>query len=465
MIQGKQTVKEVAPVLPIQPETVFLNLPKRESKIGYLKSLTRIADFRLILWNVWLVALSPVFLILKLRRYAKKRNNHEFDMDRWFLPTPSEAAKDQERLVFVGASFGEILLIDPLTKQLKQERPNLAITWVIRDRHTFEELKNHKPGQRVVHWPFDFYFPVAKWLRQENPHHVVFVERYSFPNMVVGAKKIGAKVALINGRSKDVEKSGRLMGSYYRWLFSKFDTMCFQNMNYVERVRALCPAGFEPFSTGNIKLDLKNPVLDPEKEAEIRAWLKVEDELPILAAGSSNNDEEDKFIVDAFLKVRAQIPCRLLFAPRKLQRLPSILKSMGDTGLTVSMRTKREGPADVMMLDTIGELAFTYGLCNAAYVGGSLNGMGHNIIEPIQYGIPVSYGPMRGHFEELQRACERVGIGFRLRNSDELACHWLQVLGDNDFLEEKREAAHSLLNAQKGAMDRTLTCMLSYLDR
>lgn len=464
MIQGKQTVKDAVSTLPIHPDSAVVKVGPKTEKIGWLQSITRIADVRLILWNIWLVLFSPLFLALKLRRYFKKRNNHEFDADRWFLPTPSDAAANQERLVFVGASFGEILLIDPLTKQLQKERPDLAITWAVRDRHTFEELKNHKPDQRVVHWPFDFYFPVAKWLRQENPDHVIFVERYSFPNMVVGAKKIGAKVGLINGRSKDVEKSGRTTGFYYRWLFSKFDTMCFQNMNYVERVRSLCPPGKEPISTGNIKLDLKNPVLDPEKEAEVRAWLTFEDGLPTLAAGSSNNDEEDKFILDAFMKVREQIPCRLLFAPRKLQRIPKILKTISEYGLTASMRTKREGPADIMMLDTIGELAFAYGLTSAAYVGGSLNGQGHNIIEPIQYGIPVSYGPMRGHFEELQRACEKVDIGFRVKTSDELAKHWLQCLGDQDFLPSKKVAANLLLNAQNGAMDRTLDQVLKQID-
>jgi 3-deoxy-D-manno-octulosonic-acid transferase len=70
-----------------------------------------------------------------------------------------------------------------------------------------------------------------------------------------------------------------------------------------------------------------------------------------------------------------------------------------------------QAPVDVFCLDTVGELAVAYRYAQAAYVGGTLNSAGHNMAEPLYWGIPVSYGPARGFFETVKRACEAAGVG------------------------------------------------------
>ena len=115
-----------------------------------------------------------------------------------------------------------------------------------------------------------------------------------------------------------------------------------------------------------------------------------------------------------------------------------------------------DGPADVYILDSFGELSYAYKFASAAYVGGALFGMGHNVIEPLEWGIPVSYGSNRGHFGTIQESCERAGVGTRIAKSSQLAVHWLGVLNSPECRAEIAEQCRTMLERHRGALGVTL---------
>jgi 3-deoxy-D-manno-octulosonic-acid transferase len=427
-------------------------------------NLWRIAlDPRLILWNLFMIGIGPLALALKIRRFVRKRANHEFTRLRWDIPNLSAKLPPPEHphLILAGASFGEMLLMDRITKALIAEEPRLTITWAIRDPRTLEQLRRERPHQRVAVWPYDSLPPVLKWVRQNPCDALVFVERFSFPTLAGAAKLAGARVSLVNGR---VKPSGlpALSAPYYRWLLGNFSVLCFQNETYAKRAQKMAPEG-TVVVTGNVKLDLPHRPLTAESAAEVENWLLAGEPVPILAAGSTNNEEEERFVLEAFKTVRRRTPCRLLLAPRKFERVPEVMKVIAEAGLTASRRTKNSPPADVMVLDTMGELAHCYQFCKAAYVGGSYNGMGHNVAEPVQWGVPVSYGMRRGHFEDLQKACERAGVGFRVGTSLALADHWTRAITDEMFELQVRESCKGLFANEEGALERTIQQILATL--
>lgn len=418
-------------------------------------ALAALGDWRLIAWNLALILAAPVLLGMKLRKYLKKRFNYEFNPKRWFLSQASPIEPGKPHILFVGATYGEVRLCEPLIEGLRSGHPELQITIATRDRHTMEQWAARRPGDRMVLLPFDFIWPIAKFLTRERPDYVVFSEMYSFPNLVVGAKRMGSKLAAINARSKDFAGPSRYERGYYRWILSHFDAIGVQTQSYRDRILRLSRK-FEPVVTGNLKLGLDTPSLNGKANPSLGAWLRKATGLPILAAGSSSTDEEDDFILNAFEEVRLAVPCRLLFAPRNLARAPKLLRDAADRGLTISRRSHDEAAGDVLLLDTMGELSHAYSFAVAAYVGGSLNGMGHNVLEPALHGVPVSYGPRRGHFEDIQKACEEAGVGFRLSTSSELAAHWKQVLTDGPFREAVRERAPQLMHGRRAPVDSTL---------
>ena len=420
-------------------------------------------DPRLLAWNLFVLGIGPFALGLKLRRFFKKRTNHEFSKLRWQVPDLGVKAlnEDVPHVVLAGASFGEVLLIDRLTKALKAERPELEVTWAIRDPRTIEQIRHEWPNQRIAVWPYDSLPPVLHWLSDNRPDALVFVERFSFPTLAAAARNYGSRVALVNGRSKP-SSARKATAPYYRWLLGNFDVLSFQSETYASRVRHLAP----PASTsvaGNLKLDVPRKTLDPARAEAVEQWLTREPKLPLLAAGSTNNDEEERFVLDAFLKVRAHTPCRLLLAPRKFERVPDTIRLLQEKGLTYSLRSASGPAADVMLLDTMGELSHCYQFCEAAYVGGAFNGMGHNVAEPVEWGIPVSYGMRRGHFEDIQKACEKSGVGVRVADSSDLSTHWMQALTDQAFREHVRGASVGLFSSEAGGLAQTAARILELL--
>jgi len=437
--------------------------PARPRRTKLSRTMAILFNPQLLLWNFVLVVLSPALLLMKLRRFMKKHNPQEFSVKRWSVATRLTGQDKWPHIVFVAASYGEVLLAKRLSEALLRWRPNLRLTWAIRDPITFAEVKNKLGDQSIAIQPFDSMYPVTKWLRQVEPDAIIMMERYNFPNLVAGAKIWGSKVVLVNGRAKGAyQKAGGFVSSYYRWVFGSYDTLLFQADADLEEARAVTPAGVRLAKTGNIKLDLIATDIAPERAAVIRKWLEA-DGSPIIAAGSTDELEEDRFVLDAFVKVRQQHPCRLLLAPRSLDRPSSLKHEIESRGLTVSFRTSMDPRADVYVLDTMGELAYAYSLSKAAYVGGSLLGMGHNVVEPLEWGVPVCYGPRRGHFDALQRMCERSGVGFRVSNADQLTEFFLRALTDEAFCKTVHERAGAMLDKERGAVNATVKELIETL--
>jgi len=55
---------------------------------------------------------------------------------------------------------------------------------------------------------------------------------------------------------------------------------------------------------------------------------------------------------------------------------------------------------NVLILDTIGQLANAYAHGSLAFVGGGYHGSLHNILEPAVYGLPICFGPKHSKFPE-----------------------------------------------------------------
>ena len=82
--------------------------------------------------------------------------------------------------------------------------------------------------------------------------------------------------------------------------------------------------------------------------------------------------------------------------------------------------------------------------------------MGHNVIEPLDWGVPVSYGPKRGHFRAMQEVCEAAGVGTRIREPSQLASFWSRAIASPEGRERTSEQCRAVLAQNRGALDVTL---------
>jgi len=418
--------------------------------------------------NAFCLLLSPYILIHKVVRTIKKKSRHELDLKRWFWKPlhhdETLAPQTGPRVVLVGPTMGEVKLMEAVTKPLEKLRPDLNIIWCIRDQGTIETVRRSNPGRAIVLWPFDNPLPLAKWAKHVRPDVVIIVEKFWIPNLLSVAKLSGARIGVINARSNPKDRlSSKIKTKYYRWVAGNIDLLCFQSGQFLETTKGFLRQNTRKLVTGNMKLDVELPVLDATRLNGIKKWLAPGSDLPFVAAGSTQPGDED-FVVEAFSKLRSGTACRLILAPRKPERVNAVAEALVAAGFVVSRRSQPlSTPADVYLLDSLGELASVYQFAKASFIGGTLRGTGHNLMEPVAWGTPVSYGPLRGQFEELQMICESFGVGFRCSTSDDLASHWSRVLKDEIFLESVRENSERLFAHERGSTAATIEALLTFL--
>ena len=101
---------------------------------------------------------------------------------------------------------------------------------------------------------------------------------------------------------------------------------------------------------------------------------------------------EDVYVLRAFARVKGMSPQALLIlAPRHAERFDEAVHVARGEGFATARRSDLpidgDPRADVVVLDSIGELAQVYQLATVAFVGGSLvESGGHNILEPAAWG-------------------------------------------------------------------------------
>lgn len=383
-----------------------------------------------------MLAASPYLTYLRVHKVLKNRRWDPFLLRRWTLAGDGDPDPDKPCVHFVCVSHGEFRLARALVESLGIEAGEACVTYVVRDPRLRAHIEMSEPSLRCVTLPFDFATPVTRFLRRERPSLVAFIEGCSFPNLVVGSKIAGAKVVLVNGKAGKCKVAQGVRPRFVRWLARHFDRLAVQDADSWSDIQKIGALQAEPLVTGNVKFALRPFPPADEPLRELERWILPSQDLALVAAASTERTTEHRFVLEAFKEARSACPCRLLLAPRTPHDAQLAARLAQEYGLAVSLRSKGDPPADVMLLDSVGELAWSYRYARAAYVGGALEGKGHNVLEPVAWGLPVAYGPRRGAHAELQMACEEAGIGRQVRSPSELAQFWLDSL---DATSERRE--------------------------
>ena len=120
-------------------------------------------------------------------------------------------------------------------------------------------------------------------------------------------------------------------------------------------------------------------------------------------------------------------------------------------------------PGEIVLLDTIGELASVYSLASVAFVGGSLvPAGGHNPLEPAQFGVPIVMGPHYANFVAIADSL-RAHDALRIAAKEELAEALAALLGDRTAAEAMGARAREVFEQQAGATDRCAVALRALL--
>src|ERR1700683_4181940 len=329
-----------------------------------------------------------------------------------------------------GSSVGEIEAIHSVMMRLMHDAP--AATAVITAMTTAgRDVARRRIPKARAHLlaPLDNPSAVRAFLRRVRPDLVLIAETELWPNYFWEAKRHGAKVAIINGRiSERSLKRYQRLGSLFVRAIKCADLIMAQTAHDVERFAAMGAERRRIVVTGNTKFD-------PDAAAEMPLRRQLQEfagERPIFIAGSTAAGEEE-VILQAYRKLREEIPSlALIIAPRHLVRVLEVEKLVAENSLTYvrASAARFDADADVMILDTMGELRPLYRRATVAFVGGTLNETrgGQNPAEPASVSVPVMLGPYFENQQETASALIAVGGARVVSDADEMvrvAQKWL----------------------------------------
>ena len=341
-------------------------------------------------------------------------------------------------------SVGEARAAAPLVRALKDRCIVMTCTTAT-GRETIRQL--YGDAVHGVFLPYDYPETVQAFLGHFRPRLGVIMETELWPNLLAACADRSIPVVLANARMS--EKSAR---GYRRWRaltgpgIRGLATVCAQSESDAARLREL--GAPRVVVTGNLKFDV---TLDASQLAAGRDW-KARVGRPVVLLASTREGEEQLLLAHGdggFLTV---------VVPRHPQRFDEVAQ------LAQSRRT-RAAPADtdrVHLGDTMGEMAFYYGACDVAIIGGGFQPLGgQTLIEPLAAGTPVIVGPNMFNFTEATELALAAGAAIQVADAAAAMRAARELLSDAAKRLQMGEAAKRLCEAHRGATEKHLEILLS----
>jgi len=381
---------------------------------------------------------------------------------------------DGDESIWVHAvSVGEVLTARPLISELKRRYPNLRM-FLSTTTMAGQQLarRSVQDVDAVFYFPFDFGFVIRRTLNLVRPKLFIMMETEIWPNLLRECRARGVKTAVVNGRlSARSFPRYRMIRPMMRRVLDHIDKFLVQSE---ESARRFIDLGADPARvvvTGSLKFDsleVSPTALQARARDRVLRYFRVSSSRPVIVAGSTMKGEETT-VLKAFRRVRSTAPTTLLvLAPRNPERFAEAEQLARAEGWKVARRSDlaidAEPRVDVVILDTIGELATIYQLGTIVFVGGSLVPTGgHNVLEPAVFGKPIVFGPNMQNFLEIAEAFVTNGAGVQLENDDQLEQVFVELMGDPVRRARLGAAARALVEANRGANEKSVAVLSQLL--
>jgi 3-deoxy-D-manno-octulosonic-acid transferase len=277
------------------------------------------------------------------------------------------------------------------------------------------------------------------------------------------------KTVVINGRiSSRSYPRYRMIRPFFRRVLADVDRFCMQSDESARRLVDLGADAARVTVTGSLKFDsldgpspLATHSVHGKPRERVLRFFRISANRTVIVAGSTMRGEEAA-VLKAFARIKATRTHALaILAPRQPERFAEVERLARDAGFVTARRSElpidAEPRADVIVLDSIGELAQLYQVATVVFVGGSLaDHGGHNILEPAIFGKPVMFGPHMQNFREIAEAFLANGAAIQVRSDHELDDAMLALVRDPVQRARLGAAARALVEANRGAKGKTL---------
>src|SRR5882757_7289186 len=334
-------------------------------------------------------------------------------------------------------SVGEVNAAAALVTTLHERYPGVPVlvttltpTGAARAKALFQEIA------QVRYVPFDLPGSVRRFFKRIQPRIAVIFETELWPNLYYqcGRRRVPLVLASARLSARSVDRYRRL-GALFRETLAQGVVIAAQGEADANRFRALGSDPGNTHVTGNLKFDFSVPADIAERGRALRAYYAGN--RPVWVAGSTHGGGEEEALIEAQKLARARQPGALLvMAPRHPNRFGEVAAQLVSRGVRFVRRSQVPaagaiGEAEILLLDSLGELLDFYAAGDVAFVGGSRVPIGgHNLLEPAALGLPILTGPNTSNSADVARLLIERGAAEVVKNPQELADRVTALLAD-----------------------------------
>ncbi len=387
------------------------------------------------------------------------------------LPSSSAtapAAGAARPLIWLHAvSVGETRAAEPLVRALLDAYPSHALLlthMTATGRATGKSLFGDIARVHQAYLPYDTITMTRRFIAHFRPQLGILMETETWPALLAVCDEAGVPVALVNARlSERSLRRGQRFAGLLGDAAHRLSLVAAQTEADAQRLRQMGARSVQV--TGNLKFDVAIPDAMLAAGRALRA--QIGDRRVLLCA--STREGEEVLLRDAYMRATLPSDFLLMIVPRHPQRFDQVARLFDNEGLRVARKSGLKGapvPADVQILvgDSMGEMAAYYTACDIAFIGGSLLPMGgQNLIEACACGKPVLLGPHTFNFAEASELAMASGAALRVPDAKGVFHTAFELLTAQAELQQRADAAAQFSRSQLGATERTRERLLALL--
>jgi len=353
-------------------------------------------------------------------------------------------------------SVGEVRASVPLVNALRAEYPDHVVLLTCMTAAGREAI-DQAFGTSVLaaFLPYDYPFAVRRFLNHFKPRLGVLMETEIWINLLAECQRRSLNIVLANARMSPRSAAGyRRLSALTRPAFESLSIVCAQSEADANRIASL--GAHRVGVCGNLKFDVRLDARLIDAGVELRRLLAAR---KVLVLASTREGEEILLLAALLETLRAGGPGEtvVVVVPRHPQRFDEVARLIESLEFRFARRSRgdRLVGCQVLLGDTMGEMAAYYSACDVAIMGGTLLPYGgQNLIEACAAGVPVILGPHVHNFSEASRLAVECGAAIQIADANEAVCLALALLDDPARREGMRAAGLAFCAAHRGATQR-----------
>lgn len=408
----------------------------------------------LLIYNIILIKLAIVLLPVILIAFIIQP---KFRAGFWEKIGFYSFDKNVKTTVFHAVSVGETNAIKELVKQYKEKNPDehIIVTTTTKTGQEIAKKSFAEIADKVTYFPYDFFFSVISFLVVFRPEKIVIAETEIWPSFVILSKLFGVKVYTVNGRISPHSYNGyKKIKLFLSQIFSNYEKIFMQSNDDAKRMIDIGANADKTEVMGNLKFDI-TPNLSYEEIKKYKDELKTKDFR--LFIGASTHKGEDEIVLNSFNYIKNDYDdAKLLLVPRHPQRYDEVSELLNISGYKWGKRSNNDNFVDneIILLDTMGELAKLFSICHIAFIGGSFSQTGgHNPLEANIWEKPVISGPTVFNFKDVYKIVTEKKCAVIVNSEEEFKSELHSFYENSDKYKQYCENAKTVFDENRGAIN------------